>query len=211
MGAHVVSVNVGTPVQASWAGSLGSTAIKKRSVVGPVAVHTLGVEGDQIADTKHHGGIHQAVYAFAQEDLDVWAERLDQPVPPGMFGENLTTAGLDVNEAVLGSHWRIGTVLLQPIEVRIPCSVFKGWLGRSGYDDAQWVRRFTAEARPGPYLRVLETGTLQAGDAIVVEHVPDHEVTVSTMFKAFTTDRSLLPELARVTGLPERAYAAVRA
>src|SRR4051794_36094128 len=152
MGAHVVSVNVGTPVQASWAGSLGSTAIKKRSVVGPVAVHTLGVEGDQIADTKHHGGIHQAVYAFAQEDLDIWAERLDQPVPPGMFGENLTTAGLDVNEAVLGSHWRIGTVLLQPVEGRVPCSGFQGRLGRGGYHDAAWGRKVSARGPPRPGL-----------------------------------------------------------
>lgn len=208
---YVASVNVGTPVDADWAGTLRRTAIKKHAVQGPVRVHTLGVEGDQVADTKHHGGVYQAVYAFAQEDLDVWTGRLGQRVPPGLFGENLTTVGLDVNEAVLGSHWRIGTALLQPIEVRIPCSVFKGWLGLNDYDDARWVRRFTAEGRPGPYLRVLEEGVLRAGDEIVVEHVPDHGVTVATMFAAMTTDRSRLPELARVDGLPAAVYDEVRA
>jgi len=211
MSARVVSVNVGTPVVASWAGRLGSTAIEKRPVAGPVAVGMLGIEGDQVADTKHHGGTCQAVYAFAQEDLDVWGERLGRPVPAGMFGENLTTGGIDVNEAVLGSHWRIGSVLLQPVEVRIPCSVFKNWLGLNEYDEAHWVKRFAEEGRPGPYLRVLEEGILQAGDEIVVEQVPDHGVTVSTMFKALTTDRDLLPELDRVDGLQERVYAAVRA
>jgi len=207
----VASVNVGTPVDASWAGSLRRTAIDKRPLPGPVRVHTLGLEGDQVADTKYHGGVHKAVYAFAQEDLDVWSERLGRRVPPGLFGENLTTVGLDVNEAVLGSHWRVGTALLQPVDVRIPCSVFKGWLGLNDYDDARWVRRFTAEGRPGPYLRVLEEGVLRAGDPIVVEHVPDHGVTVATMFRAFTTERWRLPELDRVAGLAEEVYADVRA
>jgi MOSC domain-containing protein YiiM len=211
MDARVVSVNVGTPVVASWAGRLGSTAIEKRPVEGPVAVHALGVDGDRVADSKHHGGTYKAVYAFAREDLDVWAERLGRPVPSGLFGENLTTAGIDVNEAVLGSHWRIGTVLLQPVEVRIPCSVFKGWMGINEYDDAQWVKRFAEEGRPGPYLRVLEEGTLQAGDQIVVEHVPDHGVTVSTMFRALTTERHRLPEVARVAGLSQWVYAAAAA
>ena len=91
---------------------------------------------------------------------------------PGMFGENLTTAGIDVNEAVLGEHWRIGSALLSPCEVRIPCNTFQTWLGSEGFDNAAWVKRFAAENRPGPYLRVLENGTLQAGDAIEVEHRP---------------------------------------
>jgi MOSC domain-containing protein YiiM len=211
MSARVVSVNVGTPVTASWAGRLGRTAIEKRSLGGPVAVHTLGLEGDRVADTKHHGGTHKAVYAFAREDLDVWAERLGRPIASGLFGENLTTVGLDVNEAVLGSHWRVGTVLLQPVEVRIPCSVFKGWMGVNEYDDTQWVRRFAADARPGPYLRVLEEGVLRTGDEITVEHVPDHGVTVSTMFRALTTERHRLPELARVAGLSQWVYAAAAA
>ena len=69
--AHIVSVNVGTPVPADWAG-FGSTAIRKRAVDGPVAVRTLGLDGDQVADTRHHGGVFQAVYAFAEEDLARW-------------------------------------------------------------------------------------------------------------------------------------------
>jgi MOSC domain-containing protein YiiM len=207
--ARVVSVNVGTPVTREWAGNLGRTAIRKHSVEGPVRVHELGLEGDQVADTKHHGGVFQAVYAFAQEDLDIWAGRLGGPVGPAMFGENLTTTGLDVNEAVLGEHWRIGTALLSPAEVRIPCSVFKNWLGLHGLDNTMWVKRFTAEGRPGPYLRVLEEGVLRASDEIVVEHRPDHGVTVSMMFRALTTEPDLLPRLLDVAGLPDRIYAYV--
>ncbi|MGZ4444817.1 MAG: MOSC domain-containing protein [Nocardioidaceae bacterium] len=208
--AAVVSVNVGTPVDEEWAGNLRRTAIRKSPVTGPVRVRELGLDGDQVADTEHHGGTYQAVYAFAQEDLDFWTEQLGETVPPGLFGENLTTTGIDVNEAVVGERWRIGTALLQVIEVRIPCNVFKNWLGVRGYDNTVWVKRFTAEGRPGPYLRVLEEGTLRVGDPITVEHRPAHGATVSTMFKALTTDPALLPELLKVSGLPEKLYADVR-
>ncbi len=193
--ASIVSVNVGLARDEEWASDLKRTAIDKRAVTGPVEVGPLGLSGDEVADTVDHGGTYQAVYAFAREDLDYWAERLGQPLRPGMFGENLTTSGIDVNEALVGERWRIGTVLLEVVSVRIPCSVFKNWLGLHGYDVHQWQKRFTASGRPGPYLRVLEPGALTAGDGIVVEHRPDHDVSVTTLFKALTTDRTLLPRL----------------
>jgi len=207
MSARVVSVNVGTPVVASWAGRLGSTAIEKRPVAGPVAVGMLGIEGDQVADTKHHGGTCQAVYAFAQEDLDVWGERLGRPVPAGMFGENLTTVGIDVNEAELGERWRIGSAVLEVASIRTPCQTFSSWLRVSGLDNRGWAARFTAAARPGPYLRVVEEGDVAAGDQIEVVHRPGHGVTVSTMFRAVRTDPALLPELLKVDNLVEEARA----
>ena len=80
-----------------------------------------------------------------------------------------------------------------------------------GLDAEQWQKRFTAVGRPGPYLRVLEPGTLAAGDEIVVEQRPDHDVTVSTMFRALTTERHLLPRLAEIDRMdPEAVRAAER-
>jgi MOSC domain-containing protein YiiM len=192
---RVVSVNVGVPVAADWAGDLKRTAIRKHPVDGRVRVGPLGLEGDQVADTRHHGGEYQAVYAFGREDLDWWSGQLGQEIPDGQFGENLTTAGIDVNEALIGEQWRIGTTILEVVEIRIPCNVFKGWMRQSGFDHTAWVKRFTAQGRPGPYLRVVQPGELAAGDSIEVVYRPDHAVTVSTMFKAFTTDRDLMPLL----------------
>lgn len=200
----VRSVNVGTPRPREWA-EIGRTAIEKHPVGGPVLARTLGLDGDQVGDTVHHGGVDQAVYAFGREDLDRWAEQLGAPLADGMFGENLTTSGIDVNAAEIGERWRIGTALLEVASVRIPCNDFKGWMGESGLDNTRWVKRFTATGRPGPYLRVVEEGTLQAGDHLIVERRPGHGVTVSTMFRALTTDRSLLPELLKVDGLVEEA------
>lgn len=206
MSAHVTSVHIGLPRDEEWAGNLRRTAIDKRSVTEPVDVRTLGIVGDQVADTKHHGGIHRAVYAFAQEDLDVWTERLGDTVAPGTFGENLTTSGIDVNGALLGERWRIGTVLLEVVDIRIPCRVFKNWMGLRGFDDTAWVRRFTEEGRPGACFRVLEEGSLRAGDPISVEHRPGHDVDISMMFRALTTDRSLLPRLLEIEGLAPWVY-----
>ena len=117
------------------------TSFRKQSVLGPVRVDEEGLAGNQPADEDHAGPFH-AVYAFAQEDLDLWSDRLGTAVPPGMVGENLTTAGIDVNEALVGELWRVGSVLLEVVSVRIPCSVFKGWVGLQGYDDTAWVKRF---------------------------------------------------------------------
>lgn len=208
MTARLLSINVATPVVVDWAPPVGSTSIMKKPVAGSVRVEELGVEGDQVADTRHHGGIYQAVYVFAREDLDVWGERLGRPIENGHFGENLTTQGIDVNEALIGERWQIGTATFEVIEVRIPCNVFKSWMGVSDFDNEAWVKRFTAEARPGPYLRVLQPGHITAGDEIAVVHKPDHDVTVSMMFKAFSTDPSLLPRLLDVgDALPPKVRA----
>jgi MOSC domain-containing protein YiiM len=199
--ASVRSINVGMPRDATWAG-IGRTSIDKQPVAGPVEVRERGLAGDQVSDTKHHGGTYQAVYAFAREDLDHWAEVLGQEIRDGQFGENLTTTGIDVNEAEMGERWRIGDdVVLEVASIRIPCNDFKMWMGRTGYDNTAWVRRFAAECRPGPYLRVVAPGTIRAGDPLTVVHEPGHGVTVSLAFRALSLDRTLLPRLDGVPGI----------
>ena len=183
---------------------------RKRSLTGPVLAHRLGITGDQVTDTKDHGGPDMAVYAFAREDLDRWAAELGSRDPDGHFAENLTTYGIDVNEALVGERWRIGEALMEIAKVRIPCQTFKGWMGLTGFDDTAWVKRFAADNRPGPYLRVIEEGTVQAGDPIEVVHRPGHGITVSFMFRALTTEQHLLPELLRIEGLAESVRAQIR-
>ena len=203
---EVLSVNVGMPREAGWA-QLGRTSIDKTPVAGPVEVHRLGLAGDRVSDRRHHGGVDKAVYAFGREDLDRWEGELAADLPDGTFGENLTTSGIDVNEAEIGERWRVGTALLEITSFRTPCQDFKVWLGRCGYDNRAWVKRFTATGRPGPYLRVLDPGVLAAGDAIEVVHRPGHGVSVSLMFRAVHTDPALLPELLRVPDLVSEARA----
>jgi MOSC domain-containing protein YiiM len=167
------------------------SGIDKRPVAGRVAVHPLGLDGDVQVNRKYHGGEGQAVYAYAQEDADRWAAELERELPPGRFGENLRTRGLDLTRAVLGERWRVGTALLEVSAPRIPCANFERFWGVP-----QLVKRFTARGASGAYLRVLETGDVGAGDAITVVHRPGHGVTAGDAFRAFTTQKSRLPELA---------------
>ncbi|MEU4743958.1 MOSC domain-containing protein, partial [Actinosynnema sp. NPDC023658] len=195
---HVLSINVGSRVEFDQA-ALGHTGIGKRPAPGPLEVRApgprgtggSGVVGDHISDLRSHGGDDQAVYAYAREELDEWSAELGRDLPPGLFGENLTTVGLDVSGARLGERWRIGRLLLQATTPRIPCRTFAGVM-----DERGWVKTFTRRALPGAYFRVLEPGTITAGDEIRVEHRPDHDVTMALAFRALTLEPELLPGLA---------------
>ena len=168
-----------------------TSGIRKAPVGGRVAVGALGLAGDVQVNKKYHGGEGQAVYAYAQDDADWWAAHLDRDLPPGAFGENLRTAGLDLTGAVLGERWRVGTALFEVTAPRIPCANFARFWGVPDL-----VRRFTAHGATGAYLRVLETGDVGAGDDVEVVFRPDHEVSTGLVFRARTTQPYRLPELA---------------
>ncbi|MFI7537700.1 MOSC domain-containing protein [Streptosporangium sp. NPDC049376] len=195
--AQLLSVNAGRGRPADYTDA-ALTGIDKRPVAGPVAVAApggptgtagSGVAGDVIGDLRDHGGDDQAVYAYAREDLDLWQAELGRELSNGVFGENLTTSGLDVNGALIGERWRIGAdLVLEVTSARIPCRTFAGWLAEKG-----WVRRFTQVARPGAYLRVIEPGRIEAGDRVEVVLRPEHDVTVEVLFRALTTQAELLP------------------
>ena len=142
-----------------------------------------GVVGDDVATRRHHGGSRQAVYAVAGEELDWWGAQVGRDLHDGMFGENLTTVGLDVDAAVVGERWRVGTSLLEVTEPRVPCATFALWMG-----ERAWVRRFTERGRTGAYLAVVEPGAVSRGDAIEVLDRPAHGITVAQLFRAVMGD-----------------------
>lgn len=166
-------------------GTVGTTAIDKRPVDGEVLVRRFGLFADVQADREFHGGLDKAVYAYAQESAETWAESLGREVVPGLFGENLRTRGLDVDGALVGERWQVGAdgtgPLLEVTQPRIPCATFGRYLG-----EQRWVRRFRAGGLPGAYLRVLREGTVAAGDEVRVVHRPAHGVSVGRWFAAST-------------------------
>ena len=197
---RVKSVNIGQP-RAVVGTREQRTAIGKEQVAGPVHAGPLGLTGDAVGSPDVHGGPDMAVYAFAREDLHAWQRELGIQLPDGWFGENLTTLGIDVNASYVGEQWRIGDALFEIAKVRIPCNTFQIRMSEAGGPDRGWVRRFTQAARPGPYLRVLEPGEISAGDPIEVVYRPAHGITVSDMFRALTTEPTLLPRLREIDGL----------
>jgi len=190
----VISVNSGREADLLIDGKAARSAINKRPVGHQVAVRLLGLDGDEQADKEHHGGLEQALYAYAREDLDWWTEQLGRELPDGIFGENLTTAGIDVSAALIGETWRVGTALVQVTAPRIPCVTFKSWL-----DEPRWVKRFAAAGRPGAYLRVLAEGSVRAGDDLTVLSRPDQPVTVAESMRAYYGDQEIMSRLLQVT------------
>ncbi|WP_159842224.1 MOSC domain-containing protein [Nocardia sp. CY41] len=164
-------------------GRVGRSAIDKRPVAGRVAVRALGLAGDHVCNTKDHGGVDQAVYAYADEDARRWGTELGRDLPAGWFGENLRVRGLPVSDAVIGARWSVGDTLLEVSAPRVPCASFQHWSG-----EQQWVKRFTLRSDTGAYLRVLREGTIAAGDRISVVHVPEHGVTVRDLFTGADPD-----------------------
>ena len=173
------------------------SAIAKSPVAGRVRVEGVNVAGDAQADLRVHGGPDKAVYAYAREDIAWWEAELERVIPAGMFGENLTTEGIDVSGALIGERWRIGTVELEVCQPRQPCSK----LGLR-FESLKLVKRFAQASRPGAYLRILTEGELAAGDAIEVTHRPDHDVTIALVSDAILLDDTLLGRAAVARELP---------
>jgi MOSC domain-containing protein YiiM len=196
-------VNVGRPRQiAVRRGRPFMSGIVKEPVTGRVRVEGVNVAGDQQADLRVHGGPDKAVYAYAQEDAQWWAARLAREVPPGMFGENLTLAGVDVSGAVVGERWRAGSVEFEVSQPRLPCAKLGIRFGDQGM-----VRLFGQSRRPGAYLRIVHDGELGAGDEVELLSRPDHGVTVALVSAAILIDESLRE---RAASAPELAESLLR-
>ena len=197
MSARVLSINITSVLhQGEWTGSEGRTGIDKRSVSGAIEFKDNGVVGDRVIDTNVHGGYEQAVYAYAREDAQWWEKEINEEIPAGRFGENLTTEGIDVNAALIGEQWKIGSVILEVSQPRIPCRVFAGFWKR-----ATLIKDFTQAGRPGTYLRIIQEGRAQAGDSIEVIFKPNHTVTISDLFAAKSGERSKINQIKDVTYL----------
>jgi MOSC domain-containing protein YiiM len=205
--ARVLTVNLAHPRDNPDDGA-SATGIDKRPTDEAVAVRSpgpmhgglgSGLIGDCIGNMQAHGGDDQAVYAYAREDLDSWQGGLDRDLGNGAFGENLTTADVNVTDARIGERWQIGSdgLVLEVTRPRVPCRTFAAWLAIQG-----WIKTFTKAAIPGAYLRVIAPGMVRGGDSIMVVDRADHDVTVGLVFRALTLEPELLPRILEADALP---------
>jgi MOSC domain-containing protein YiiM len=193
--ARVISVNVGTVREFEYRGRPAKSAIWKSPVIGRIAARGVNLDGDQQADRKAHGGPDKAIYTYAVEDIRWWEQQIGRSLEYGEFGENLTTEGIDVNNAIVGERWQIGTTVLEVSEPRIPC-----WRLSVRMHDEMFPRRFTEARRPGTYLRIVVEGDVGAGDEIRLVERPDHNLTILDVFRIFTRDRD---EIHRLVAVPQ--------
>jgi len=160
----LLSINAGKEQTLVNKGRTEITGIYKDPLDGAVQITKLGIAEDFIGSPKHHGGPDQALYVYGEADYQWWEKEFGRQMRPGMFGENLTISGLECSSFNIGDFLHIGDVTLQVTAPRIPCGTFAAKM-----EDPQWVKKFSAADRPGFYVRVLQEGTLKAGDDVRVE------------------------------------------
>ncbi len=157
----VISVNLGEKRKVKWKSKIKETGIFKQ----PVTEITLGstdVEKDSVVDRKYHGGVDKACYLFSADVYNDWKEKYpDLDWDWGMFGENITVAGLDESKIMIGAIYQLGKAVVEVSEPRQPCST----LGIR-FNTQQVIKDFIAAEHSGVYLRVIQPGRVKATDTI---------------------------------------------
>ena len=163
-----------------------ATAIYKTPVAGPVVVVPLGVQGDAQADLSVHGGLDKAVYAYPSEHYPFWqaarraagVAEIDDALPFGAMGENLTLRGLLEEDVWVGDVLRFADCALRVVQPREPCFKFNAAMGF-----AKAVKTMVHSGHCGFYLAVDKSGTLQAGESFTLEPGP-RQRSIAELFRA---------------------------
>ena len=186
------SVNIGAAQGLNLGKREIQTGIRKRGTADRVNVSFDGLEGDRVVNSKHHGGPDQAVYVYTTDDYDAWVMVLGEALEPGTFGENLTISGFSSASLKIGDRLHVGPdVILEVAASRIPCDVLAARMG-----DAGFVKRFKQMERPGAYCRVIQTGSVGAGDGVRLEENANQTVGLLDDFRLYY-DAEASPEAIR--------------
>lgn len=180
----IKSLNIGRPVKETFFGKEIVTGICKKPVAGLVRLGKTGFEGDGVGDLKHHGGPDKAVCAYGVDHYSYWERILGIALPLAPFGENLSISGLEESAVCIGDIFEAGTAVLQISQPRQPCSTLAARFGRN-----DMVKLVVDSGRTGFYLRVLEEGVMEAGNALLLMRRDPNEVTVSFANRIYHHDR----------------------
>jgi MOSC domain-containing protein YiiM len=200
--ARVLSLRVGAakPVL-PFRGHMVSSGIYKDAVDGRLHLAADGLPGDEQADLSVHGGPDKAVCCYPSEHFAHWRETIHPEIGDGGFGENLTLAGLTEHDACIGDTYTLGDdgAVVQVSQPRGPCyKVGVRWSSKT------LVRLMGQDLKAGFYLRVLEAGTVGAGDSMdLVDRVS--AVTVAEVLRVTYRDRRDPPALQAVMAVPALA------
>lgn len=184
------------------------SGIGKRPAEGPVAVSAEGLAGDEQGDRRHHGGPEKAIHHYDFGHYAAWRAEWGGMRPdmvphfdrPGAFGENISTTGMSEATVCIGDVYRLGGVLVQVSQGRQPC-----WRLNERFGDPRMARRVQESGRTGWYYRVLEAGTVAAGDAIRLVERPAPAWTLARVLHLLYRDMLDMDSLAELAALPQLA------
>ena len=178
------------------------SGIFKSAVDGPQHLGTNGLEGDEQADLRYHGGPEKALHQYPAEHYALLAQEWPQCASllgPGVLGENISTRGMTEHDVCIGDVFGMGEARIQLSQPRSPCWKIDRRLKVDG------ASRFVEAAGvTGWYYRVLDEGRLCAGDEIVLLERPNAWLTLVHYWDtvmAHRPDPVALRQIAAAAGL----------
>jgi len=153
----IVSLNIGQIKHYNWRNGTDS-AILKSPVFKTIALSDIGLEGDEQANIKNHGGPEKAVLIIPEMNYALF--EVKQPF--GYLGDNITLSDIDESKVALGDKFQIGDVILEVSQPRSPC-----WKLNALSEDNSFLKRYAESGRVGFYCRVLQKGSLKVNDKVV--------------------------------------------
>lgn len=197
---RVESLNTGLPKVLAHGADTVQSAIARASVDRALMLEREGFEGDQVADTRHHGGPDKAVNVYALEHYAHWNDRLGRRLEIPAFGENLTITGLLEHDVHIGDTFRIGSSVVQVSQPRVPC--FKPAALHHQPELTAWILEagFT-----GWYFRVLQPGMVAPHDDITLLEPSRHGLSIAEANRIMHHDRHDLDGARRLASIPELA------
>ena len=163
------------------------SGIFKARVDGPRFVGRTNLAGDGQADRKGHGGPDKAICVYAHEHYAGWQAQLGLgELAVGAFGENFTTLGLLERDVCIGDTFAVGQqVIVQVSQARQPC-----WKLARRWQIADLVEQVQAAGSTGWYFRVLQEGTVEAGDPISLLERPYPHLTLAEANRIMHHDKA---------------------
>ncbi len=177
---QLLSVNIGQKRTQQKGTELETTGIYKIPNPQPVEIKSLGIQADFICDHKNHGGPDQAIYVYGMPDYEWWSNELGRELGPGTFGDNLTISELESAQFNIGDRLHVGSATLEITAPRIPCSTLAARMG-----DPMFVKKYRRAERPGLYCRVIQEGSVQAGDEVSLERYAGETLSILEMFRDY--------------------------
>jgi len=168
LSARIDAVLTGRAVDFTRPGS--RSAIAKQAVDGRLQIGPEGLAGDEQGDRRVHGGPDKAIHHYPRDHYPTWQGELGAHAllqAPGAFGENISTVDITEADLCLGDRLRLGSALVEVSQARQPC-----WKLSDRFGVADMARRVQDSGRSGWYYRVIETGTVQAGDTLTLVERP---------------------------------------
>lgn len=186
---HILRIKVGKVESLTLPdGSQLQTAIRKKPV-SQVNIHTLGAEGNEVALTKHHGGVDKALLFMAQSTFSELNQLLGTDFPydqQGIYGENFVVSVLNEDNVCVGDQYAIGEVIVEVSQPRKPCERLS-----QNTNHSQTQRVVFTHGLTGWYVRVVQTGCIQQGDEVRLLQRPYPDLTIRHL------NRLLLPSASR--------------